>query len=420
MDNSELLFKISQNNKLGYINQHGNLVKQTNEKESLHVANYSGAVKKDELIPFESGDKFGYRTVLGDIKIPPQFENAGPFKEGMGKVGEYKGTWYYKGMPRHTYFWGYINEIGETLIDCKYINTYPFYEGVTLVQNPDPENLHHKWSTKEARWCLIDKKGQKVGSNKFEWAKGFSEGLAAVQKNGKYGFINTAGVLVIEPKFDNVTDFKNGIARVTIKDSSIPEEISQDELERDIIIISPKFRGKMGLIDVNGEMLIELQIDAPTNHFGSEYFDFHDGLCRIEKADKYGFIDINGNEVVPPIYDNAGIFQEGLASVHAGNKCGYINSKGDFVIDPQFVYGWEFSEGLAAIQKRVSIIDEKTGKKKSRLKWGFVNKRGEVVIEAIYSSVSRFHDGLAMVNFDKLMGYIDKHGKVIWKESVKK
>lgn len=47
---------------------------------------------------------------------------------------------------------------------------------------------------------------------------GFSEGFAPVQfqEKGKWGFIDKTGKIVIEPKFDEVTGFRQGTAMVTI------------------------------------------------------------------------------------------------------------------------------------------------------------------------------------------------------------
>ena len=42
----------------------------------------------------------------------------------------------------------------------------------------------------------------------------FKEGLVAVQKDGKWGYINTKGEQAIECKFDDAGDFKEGFARV--------------------------------------------------------------------------------------------------------------------------------------------------------------------------------------------------------------
>src|SRR5690606_38660524 len=43
----------------------------------------------------------------------------------------------------------------------------------------------------------------------------FSEGLAAVNKNDKYGFIDTKGKVVIEPKYDWASSFSDGLAIVS-------------------------------------------------------------------------------------------------------------------------------------------------------------------------------------------------------------
>jgi hypothetical protein len=44
----------------------------------------------------------------------------------------------------------------------------------------------------------------------------FNEGLAAVKTDDGWGFIDTTGKLVIEPQFDNVGSFQDGLAFVSI------------------------------------------------------------------------------------------------------------------------------------------------------------------------------------------------------------
>ena len=49
----------------------------------------------------------------------------------------------------------------------------------------------------------------------------FSEGLAAIKKNNKWGFIDKNGKLVIPLKYDDVDYFRpNGLCAVTIKGKS--------------------------------------------------------------------------------------------------------------------------------------------------------------------------------------------------------
>ncbi|EIQ8871589.1 WG repeat-containing protein, partial [Campylobacter coli] len=49
-----------------------------------------------------------------------------------------------------------------------------------------------------------DKNGKIVIEPKFDGVGNFSEGLARVELNGKYGFIDKSGKIVIEPKFDDI------------------------------------------------------------------------------------------------------------------------------------------------------------------------------------------------------------------------
>jgi hypothetical protein len=45
----------------------------------------------------------------------------------------------------------------------------------------------------------------------FDSAEDFSEGLARVLVDGKYGFINRTGTVVVPPQFKNAGDFSSGV-----------------------------------------------------------------------------------------------------------------------------------------------------------------------------------------------------------------
>jgi hypothetical protein len=56
----------------------------------------------------------------------------------------------------------------------------------------------------------------------YESAEEFKEGLAAVRKNKKYGFINREGKLVIDYKYDLVLrNFDRGRARVKLNGKEV-------------------------------------------------------------------------------------------------------------------------------------------------------------------------------------------------------
>ncbi|EDO9033655.1 WG repeat-containing protein [Campylobacter coli] len=127
--------------------------------------------------------------------------------------------------------------------------------------------------------------------------------LIRVKIDGQWSFLDKNGEFVIEPKFDGVGNFSEGLAAVGLN-------------------------GKWGFIDKNGEFAIKPKFD--------DIWDFREGLARVELNGKYGFMDKNGKIVIEPKFDSIGSFREGLAKVGLNGKYGFIDKSGEFVIEPIF------------------------------------------------------------------------------------
>lgn len=71
----------------------------------------------------------------------------------------------------------------------------------------------------DGKWGFVDGKGKMVIEPKYEDAKSFSNGFAAVKQNGKWGFINLENKMVIEPLFDDAKSFsEDGQCFVKLED----------------------------------------------------------------------------------------------------------------------------------------------------------------------------------------------------------
>ena len=64
------------------------------------------------------------------------------------------------------------------------------------------------------KWGYIDNTGAVVIKPRFEEAAYFSEGLAPVKLTGKYGYIDKTGKVVIAPRFNHAFGFREGVAWV--------------------------------------------------------------------------------------------------------------------------------------------------------------------------------------------------------------
>lgn len=171
----------------------------------------------------------------------------------------------------------------------------------------------------------------------------------------------------------------------------------------------------------------------------SDFYNFSDGMLRVgngllaenkDKIDsgKYGYVDLNGELVIPMIYDWAEDFHDGLARVgfytyeqveseRLGNfmvqtvEYGFIDTKGNTVVEfGLFEEAESFSHGLAAVAKY---------NQNNELVWGFIDTEGNTVVKfGLYETVSSFSHGLAVVSRhdqdnNRVCGYIDTSGKII-------
>ena len=64
-----------------------------------------------------------------------------------------------------------------------------------------------------------------------------------------------------------------------------------------------------------------------------------DVIIKVKINDKWGFIDSNGREQIPCIYEDVDSFKNGLAGAKMDGKWGFINEKGQVEIPFQFEGG---------------------------------------------------------------------------------
>ncbi|EFS2175116.1 WG repeat-containing protein, partial [Campylobacter coli] len=127
----------------------------------------------------------------------------------------------------------------------------------------------------DGQWSFLDKNGEFAIEPKFDYVWSFGEGLVAVKLNGKWGFIDKNGEFVIEPKFDDTRSFWEGLAGV-------------------------KLNGKWGFIDKSGKIVIKPKFDDTRS--------FWEGLAGVKLNGKWGFMDKNGKIVIEPKFDGVGNF----------------------------------------------------------------------------------------------------------------
>lgn len=68
----------------------------------------------------------------------------------------------------------------------------------------------------DGKYGFIDKTGKIIIKPQFEYAYDFSEGFGRIVAKGKYGFIDKTGKIIIKPQFDDAWNFSDGLAKVKL------------------------------------------------------------------------------------------------------------------------------------------------------------------------------------------------------------
>lgn len=249
--------------------------------------------------------------------------------------------------------------------------------------------------------------------------------------NGKWGF-KTDGVEAIPAQYDEVDDFKDGIAKVGNggdyptyelidkngnKITSMPYnhigDFGKNGLASVEFIshISSSSTTECGFINKKDTIVIRKATYKTCGDFtpnGLAYVCSHESrLC--------GFINTKAEVIIPFKYTSLGNFSSnGLASacidINYERHCGYINKENQMVIKAQYAFTNDFKErkvATFAIQKYHENMD-------SWLDYGVIDSNGKELVSPQYDEVGEFsNNGLLRVKKNGLWSYINEKGKEI-------
>lgn len=206
--------------------------------------------------------------------------------------------------------------------------------------------------------------------------------LIPFRKGDKWGFSDVNKTLIINAEYDETEPFSEGRARVRREYTSA----YIDKTGRVVSPFKPDGRSYRLIFEFGGLR------DNPDDKG-------NDDLKILQRDDKYGFADRNGNVVIDPQYDRVTSFRDGLAAVQLRGNCGFIDKNGNTVVKFEYDSAHSFSEGLAGVQKNTDGL------------WGYIDKTGKLVIDFKYKQILWFKDGLAKVaRRDGTIFYINKNG----------
>jgi len=230
----------------------------------------------------------------------------------------------------------------------------------------------------------------------------FGQDTLAMYREGKlWGFINLKGDTLIEAKFGICEDFNSGLAKIGIDKFVRPNgEIFyvRNYVKRNLIDVREFSDGYLGVKVINfwGYLNTEGELIIPTKYIYTT--DFIGGYAAVQTKEGFFIIDKKGNEQKVMNNEKKKIsyikkFSEGLAPIESkGDLWGFVNEKGEIVIGTMYLGVGYFKGGIAWAR----TVDNKIG---------FINKEGDWVIDPLYDTAS---------DYDVVSGLAKVHGKDGW------
>lgn len=141
------------------------------------------------------------------------------------------------------------------------------------------------------------------------------DSISFYSSNKMFGLINTTnkGIIVPAIYYEDYWDFdpESGLAAVVIN-------------------------GKMGFIDRFGTLIITPQYDFNTDNYSGVSFQFQNGTCMVpSKHGKVGIIDTSNTILLEPIYDYL-VFDDGYYKIYLGDSVGMVDAKFNVIFAPVY------------------------------------------------------------------------------------
>ncbi|MDP4083370.1 MAG: WG repeat-containing protein [Bacillota bacterium] len=304
-------------NKWGYIDAKGEFVLppiyehagdfQDNGLAIVRLKNLSGVIdskgyfivkpKYETINPFSEGratviDNQGFRVIdeSGKEITSKAYSFIGDYKDGRALIADKN--------DHDQYLYGYLNRRGKEVLPLEYESASDFQDEKAIVK------------LKDGTYALISLTGKVIKNYPYSFVGNIGDGLLAFQEDpeGKFGYMDEQGNIIIKPQFTEAQAFING---------------------RAIVNTAEDYKGQYGLIDQKGHFIIKPHYQSPFN-LGESKIAL--GKSVIPEKPFYGSLyalaDSEGHILTGFIFNGISKFNEGMASAYNDQFTFFIDTSG--------------------------------------------------------------------------------------------
>jgi hypothetical protein len=339
----------------GYINSEGKFIIKPDFQSAMDFQNNGLAIiSKNDMGVIDSNGKFiiepkyDYIEKFSEgIAIATNKEGYYAFSETGKQIFEYK---YYIGNFQENratfvevntngqWIYGYVNRLGKVVISSKYEVANNFKDSKAVVK------------VLKGNYEIIDPNGNTLKIFTYPLVGDISDGLLLFKEklDGKFGYINENGEVIIEPKFGSVENFKDNVA---------------------IVNASADFENKYGLIDREGSYIIQpIYNDIKLLNEGMVAVGKSIDKNNPTKGSIYALANTKGRVLTDFVYYGVSNYENNLASAYDNTNTFFIDKLGKKVSNLPIVKG----SGTLNLEKNLikANVDNRVS---------YLNKSGEVV-----------------------------------------
>lgn len=264
-----------------------------------------------------------------------------------------------------------VAQTGPFPFQSRKTNKYGFHTGKRILIPARYDSVRHfsdglAGVRVEGRWGFVDSQGQMVILPQLSDTYGFADGYAPAAIAGQWGLMDRQGKWVILPQYKSVWHVNHGLVRVETESG-------------------------WGALDLKGRWVIQ-----PQYSFLGELVEGRRQACDTEHH--WGFLDASGGAAIPFRYGSGGRFSGGMAAARAEgeNLYGYIDLDGSWVLMPRYHLALDFEGDYAVVR------EAKAGLEFLELQgwYGVIDRAGKYVISPEHDDITDCRNGWFMVEDD--------------------
>ena len=288
-------------------------------------------------------------------------------------------------------------------------------------KTPQLKSGHLVWVTKGDIYGLYNTKFKKfIIEPRYDKAEFYGKNLSRIKIGKFYGFIDNSGKKLSDLMYETTINLSKTL--ILAKEANKFVLIPKENLTSD----------NLGF--ASGKLTLE-------NEYDRVIVSYADNYAVVELAGKFGYINEEGEEVIPLKYEAATLFDGNIASVQFGETWGAINKDGKTVIDFKYKAMGNFQDGYAVAKNKKnkwSLIDVKDKSlfpfkyefltpmndegvaiAKNKGKYGLIDQAGEIIVpfkydfEEKYAGLLQICEGYIWLKKDNKWGTVDHSGKNI-------